>query len=43
MARPRARLDRMMLFMVFSLVGMKHILRQQCGEIMEMPGCVYAP
>ena len=42
MARPRARLDRMMRFMVFSLVGMKHILRQQCGEIMEAPNSVDA-
>jgi hypothetical protein len=43
MARPRARLDRMMRFMVFSLVGMKHILRPQCGEIMETPDGVYTP
>ena len=43
MARPRARLDRMMRFMEFSLVGMKHILRPQCGEIMEMPEGVYTP
>ena len=35
MARPTARLDRMMRFMVFSLVGMKHIVHPQCGEIME--------
>jgi len=41
MARPRARLDWMMRFMVFSLVGMKHILRPQCGEIMEMSEGVY--
>jgi len=32
----------MMRFMVFSLVGMKHILRQQCGEIMEAPNSVDA-
>ena len=43
MARPMARLDRMMRFMVFSLVGMKHILRPHCGEIMETPDNVYAP
>ena len=43
MARPTARLDRMMRFMVFSLVGMKHILRPQCGEIMEMSEGVYTP
>lgn len=43
MARPRARLDRMMRFMVFSLVGMKYIVRPQCGEIMEMLEGVYAP
>jgi len=43
MARPTARLDRMMRFMVFSLVGMKHIVRQQCGEIVETPDGVYAP
>jgi len=43
MARPMARLDRMMRFMVFSLVGMKHILRPHCGEIMETPDNVCAP
>jgi hypothetical protein len=43
MARPRARLDRMMRFMVFSLVGMKHIVRPQCGEIMETRDSLHAP
>jgi len=33
----------MMRFMVFSLVGMKHIVRPQCGEIMEMRDSVYTP
>ena len=30
----------MIRFMVFSLVGMKHIVRQQCGEIVETPDLV---